>query len=247
MYNEHMEKITSLQNAKIKKWTALHKKKERDKAGLFLVEGEHLISEALSAGAVDTIITDGESPFSFSNTIQVTPEIMKKLSDNVSQVHLIAVCKKLPGKIKDDTRLLLLDGVQDPGNLGTLIRTAVSFSFDGVYMSQDACDLYNDKAIRSTQGALFHMPVVREDLHALLPILKEEGYQIIATSLEESETMTEIGTSEKMAFIFGNEGQGVSKDIQSAADHRLRIEMHGFESLNVAVAGGIVMYHYRKD
>lgn len=240
-----MQEITSLQNKKIKEWTSLHHKKDRDRTGLFLVEGEHLIEEALKADAVETIVTDTQCPFEFREVFHVTPQIMKKLSENVSAVHLIAVChqkSKKPARMK---RVILLDGVQDPGNLGTLIRTALSFSFDCVYLSEDTCDVYNDKAIRSTQGALFHMPVMRGNLSEIMNDLKKDGFLTIATSLKESKTFAQIPSQEKMAFVFGNEGQGVTEIIQKQADERLRIEMHGFESLNVAVAGGIVMYHYR--
>lgn len=241
-----MEKIESLQNAKVKKWCSLHNKKDRDKLGLFLIEGEHLIQEALSQDCVETILTDEADKYSYDKMIEVTPAIIKKLSDNISSVHLIAVCKKIHSNIEKKERLLILDGVQDPGNLGTLIRTAVSFQFDGIYCSKDTCDLYNEKVIRSTQGALFHIPVIRTDLLELREQLKEEGVQVIATSLEKSKTIDEIPASSHMAFILGNEGQGVSKELQNSADERLRIDMHGFESLNVAVAGGIVMYEYRK-
>lgn len=240
-----MEEITSLQNKKIREWTSLHHKKDRDRTGLFLVEGEHLIQEALKAAAVEIIVTDEISPFPFHNVVHVTPQIMKKLSQNVSAVHLIAVCHQTERKPENMKRVVLLDGVQDPGNLGTLIRTAVSFSFDSVYLSENTCDVYNDKAIRSTQGALFHIPVIRGDLSEILMDLKKDGFLTVATSLKESKTFDEIPVQEKMAFVFGNEGQGVTEDIQKQADERLRIEMHGFESLNVAVAGGIVMYHYR--
>lgn len=242
---EGMETICSLQNAKVKMWTSLHKKRDRDKTGLFLIEGEHLIQEALKENIVETIITDSTSPFDFKNTVVVTSQIMHKISENVSAVHLIAVCHKFEKDVQKRNRILILDGVQDPGNVGTLIRTAVSFSFDVVYMSEDACDLYNDKTIRSTQGALFHIPVIRGNLVDLVQQLQSDGICVVATSLEESMTMSEIGEKESMAFILGNEGQGVSKILQNQADYRLRIEMHGFESLNVAVAGGIVMYQYR--
>lgn len=240
-----MEKITSLENNKVKQWTSLQRKKERDRTGLFLIEGEHLIEEALKAGAVETIITDEACPFDFDHVIQVTPQIMKKVSTNVSQAHLIAVCHKLERSPEKKERVLLLDGVQDPGNLGTLLRTAVSFSFDALYLSENACDLYNEKCIRSTQGALFQIPVVRGNLADIVNELQRDRFMIVATTLENAKTMSEISETEHMGFILGNEGQGVSKQLQQMADERLRIEMHGFESLNVAVAGGIVMYHYR--
>jgi TrmH family RNA methyltransferase len=246
MYNTHMEKIESAQNARIKRWTSLHEKKERDASGCFLVEGEHLIQEALGEGAVDTIITDLEvCPFQHDHLIQVTEPIMKKLSANVSGAHLIAVCHKQLQQPEHLSRLLILDGVQDPGNLGTLVRTAVSFSFDAVYCSNDCADLYNEKTIRSTQGALFHIPVIRTDLKDLIVSLKAQQVKVICTALDGSRPMTVIPPSEKMALILGNEGQGVSKDLQLLSDTCMRIEMEGFESLNVAVAGGIVMYHYQ--
>lgn len=241
-----MEYIESLTNSRVKQWVRLHHKKNRDRTGLFLVEGEHLIQEALKADAVETIITDTASPFEFGHVIKVTGGIMKKISDNVSEVHLIAVCRQRQLSPDNDMkRVLILDGVQDPGNMGTLIRTAVSFSFDAVYCSEDCCDLYNEKTIRSTQGAMFHIPVVRCDLHDLVSGLQKDGFTVIATALDASEPMEQILPEEHMAFILGNEGQGVHKKLQMQADRRLRIEMNGFESLNVAVAGGIVMYRYR--
>ena len=240
------DKITSLQNGRVKKWTSLHTKKGRDESGLFLVEGEHLISEAITAGILKTLIIDEECPFEADEIYEVTPEIMKKISQNVSAVHMIGVCEQKEPHIAKAQRTVLLDGVQDPGNLGTIIRTAVSFGFDAVYCSEDTCDLYNDKVIRSTQGALFHIPVLRVNLNDLISNLRNDGFTIVATTLEHSKTMSEIPDEGKLAFVFGNEGKGVTPAIQKAADERLRIEMEGFESLNVAVAAGIVMYHYRR-
>lgn len=241
-----MEKIESLQNSRVKQWAALHKKKERDLTGQFLVEGEHLTQEAIHTGAAETILTDCEKYcFEDQNMIQVTPQIMRKLSSNVSEVHLITVCRRIERSAENKHRVLLIDDVQDPGNLGTMIRTAVSFSFDAVYLSEDACDLYNEKTVRSTQGALFHIPVYRGSIYDFMQELRKEKFEIIATSLDKSLSIDEIPVSDRMAFIFGNEGQGVEKKLQDDADKRLRIDMHGFESLNVAVAAGIVMYEYR--
>ena len=242
-----MEMITSLQNAKVKRWASYQKKKDRDKDGRFLVEGEHLIEEAKRAGILETVITDDETYACSDHMVVVTPAIMKKLSQNVSSVHLIGVCRKMKQADIKGNRILILDGIQDPGNLGTLIRTAVSFSFDCVVISEETADLYNDKTIRSTQGAMFHIPVIRTDLLHVITSLQKEGVVCIATSLQESKTIKEIPSCERMAFVLGNEGQGVHPEIQTLCNERLRIEMHGFESLNVAVAGGIVMYSYRKD
>lgn len=241
----NMEKITSLQNAKVKKWVRLHKKKERDESGLFLVEGEHLTEEAKKAGVLQYIITDDERLAEEGGCL-VTPEIMKKISANVSPVHLIAVCSQKKITPAHPERVLLLDGVQDPGNLGTLIRTAVSFSFDAVYCSHETADVYNEKTIRSTQGALFHIPVLYGDLTEAAAGLKKDGFVLIGTSLHGAEGMSAFEPEKKMAFVLGNEGQGVSEQMLSLCDRRLFIEMRGFESLNVAVAGGIIMYRFQK-
>ncbi len=243
-----MEKIESLQNARIKKWCRLHTKKGRDEMKRFLIEGEHLIEEALKANVVETIITDTTCPFAFEEVVLVSEAVMKKVSQNVSKVHLIAVCKEVEVDLTKKERLLILDGVQDPGNLGTMVRTAMAFQFDAVYLSNQCADLYNDKTIRSTQGALFHMPVIRvkDELDCLVASLQEEGVNVVATTLDDAKPLKEVETCSKMAFILGNEGQGVSKSLQAMANQRLRIEMQGFESLNVAVAAGIVMYTFQE-
>ena len=241
-----MEKITSLQNKKVKEWCLLHKKKFRDETHTFLIEGEHLIEEALKEGIVETILFYDTCPFSFSNTIEVTKEILNKISDNPSGANLIAVCHVLEKDPKLFQRVLILDGVQDPGNLGTLIRTAVSFSFDAIYCSKETVDLYNEKVIRSTQGAFFHIPVIYKYLKEVIPYLKEKNVKIVATALENAVSMETVEREENMAFILGNEGQGVSKESIQNSDICMRIDMNGFESLNVGVAGGIIMYRYRK-
>ena len=241
-----MEKITSLQNKKVKEWCLLHKKRYRDETHTFLIEGEHLIEEALKEGIVETILFYDTCPFSFSNIIEVTKEILNKISDNPSGANLIAVCHVLEKEPKLFQRVLILDGVQDPGNLGTLIRTAVSFSFDAIYCSKETVDLYNEKVIRSTQGAFFHIPVIYKDLKEAIPYLKEKNVKIVATALENAVSMETVESEENMAFILGNEGQGVSKESIQNSDICMRIDMNGFESLNVGVAGGIIMYRYKK-
>ena len=136
----------------------------------------------------------------------------------------------------------MLDGIQDPGNLGTLIRTAVSFGYDLIICSEQTVDLYNDKVIRSTQGSLFHIPVVRTDLASCVRELQKQGITVIATTLEKAVPLQQMEHPERFAVILGNEGSGVTRQLQDIADIRVRIEMDGFESLNVAVAGGIMMY-----
>lgn len=241
-----MKEITSLTNSFIKECCALKTKKARDQRNRFLVEGEHLISEALKGNRVETILICDRDLFHFENTIKVTPQILHKISDNVSEVHEIAICKKSERPLTGWKRLLLLDGIQDPGNMGTLIRTAVSFGFDGILISEDCVDVYNPKTVRSTQGALFHIPIIRDNLTDKIQKLKLDGIRVIATSLTNAMDMEDIPAETHMAFILGNEGQGVRKECIALSDACMRIDMNGFESLNVAVAGGIIMYRYRQ-
>ena len=240
-----MERITSLQNARVKAWCRLRQKKERDAENLFLADGDHLIEEAYAAGILKTVITDRDTPYRDVETVFVNDAVMHKICATVSTVHAVGVCTKLRIWPEDIRRTLILDGIQDPGNLGTLIRTARSFSFDAVYCSYDTCDLYNEKTIRSTQGAMFHIPVIYCDILSLIDELHKDGAVVYSAALDASIPLADVQEKKKMALILGNEGQGIRKEVQKASDVCVRIEMDGFESLNVAVAGGILMYRFR--
>ena len=237
-----MEQIESSANVRIKEWAKLLQKKERDKTGRFLAEGDHLIEEALREGLVEVIISDHAQDYAFEPKILAPSHVIAKLSASVSGAHSVAVCRQKKAEPAAMNRILMLDGIQDPGNLGTLIRTAVSFQYDAVICSEKTVDLYNDKVIRSTQGSLFHIPVLRTDLENCVRQLQNDGICVIATTLEDAVPLGSLNCPKRYAVILGNEGSGVSRVLQDSADVRVRIEMAGFESLNVAVAGGIMMY-----
>ena len=153
-----MEIIKSLQNDKIKQLVKLHNKKYRNINKQFLVEGEHLINEALMSNCVSLLILseDYNSNFNFNGKIiYVTQDVMNKLSQNVSEVKMIAMCEMQNTRCDDFDNFIMLDNLQDPGNVGTIIRTALSFNFSKIYLSKNCVDIYNDKLIRSTQGAIF--------------------------------------------------------------------------------------------
>lgn len=243
--------ITSLTNAKVKTWMKYHQKKYRDKDQCFLVEGEHLIQEAIEADALKVLLLKKESKNIFAwqgECYYVSEEIMKKLSMNVSQISCIGVCHKKSDVFSNDAnRILLLDDVQDPGNLGTLVRSAYSFGFDAIFASKNSVDLYNDKVIRSTQGALFHIPYFQMEMKDAISLLKKNDFSIYATALKNAKPLSSFSTTdEKIAIVLGNEGNGVHSSIIDECDTSIKIEMKRFESLNVAVAGGICMYYFRK-
>lgn len=242
--------ISSLTNAKVKQWAKYKEKKYREQDQMFLIEGDHLIQEADRAGLVDMILVEQgrENPFPSYQTYEVTNEILKKLSDSVSGTWIMAVCHY---PVYDSTnfgkKVIVLDDVQDPGNVGTIIRTALSFGYDSVLLSSHSVDIYNHKLIRSTQGALFHLPVIRGDVIEFLNILKEQDITLYATALQNATPLQQSPiANSNIALIFGNEGSGVSSQVLAMSDYRVYIEMNTFESLNVAVAAAICMYEFQK-
>lgn len=243
-----MTEILSAGNERVKNWAKLQHKKYRDQSGQFLVEGEHLIEEAIRAKAVEQllILKGRDNPFD-QEAIVCSAEVMKKLSVSVSGSWLIAVCRLNEKAAERPERIVILDGVQDPGNVGTIVRTAYSFGFDAIILSPDCADMTNEKCIRSTQGAMFHLPWSREQLTAVLPKLTAEGFTIIGTALEKAEPLAGIEIPQKTALVFGNEGQGIRPETLALCDQRAFIEMNRFESLNVAVAAGICLYRFRRE
>lgn len=242
-------KISSVHNEKVKRWMKYHQKKYRDQDAMFLVEGEHLIEEAYQAGCLATLLVREGHKLLVSGahqTYEVCDAIMERLSKNVSKVDYIGVCRKLQVATAKQGRSVILDGVQDPGNVGTIIRSAYSFGFDIVYLGENCVDVYNEKVIRSTQGALFHIPVVVCDSIACIQNLQARGICVVATALQDSMPLKSLQAVEQMAFVFGNEGSGVSKECLQQSDVIVRIEMNHFESLNVAVAASICMYTFQK-
>ncbi len=230
--------IKSLQNTHIKEIIKLNNKKARDEAGLFIVEGDHLISEARKNGVIKEVITTDKSILADT---YVTLDIMKKISNQKSFANIIAVCKKLEEK-KVGKRVLVLDGIQDPGNLGTIIRSAVAFNFTDIVLSKTCVDLYNDKVIRSSEGMIFGINVIRTDIEEFLKTNKEK-YQILTTDVNKGKDIRNMVLDDKLIVIIGNEGNGVSDNLKKLADDTVKIEMNtNCESLNAGVSASILMY-----
>lgn len=237
--------ITSASNNTIKALIKLKQKKYRDETGYYLVEGEHLVEEAMKAKQVECLISTKDITSDLP-IIVVSNEVMSKLSFTKSPQSIMAKCKiKKEKKLIDGKRYLILDDLQDPGNIGTLIRTALAFSIDQVILSNNCVDLYNDKLLRSMQGANFHINCIYDDLKTVISTLKKNNVKIIGSALENGQDIKQIKISEKMAFIVGNEGNGMNKDILQECDYVGYIPINTIESLNVAIAGSIMMYHFK--
>ena len=231
--------ITSLDNPKIKYLCKLIKPSVRKKEGKFIVEGKHLVKEA----KLKDLLIEAYSIEEKEGYIQVTESIMKKITNTDTVVSEIGLCKMID-KAELSNKLLILDGIQDPGNMGALMRSAKAFGFETIVLGNGCVDIYNDKVIRASQGAIFKLNFINANLKEFIPNHPE--YDIYGTNVIKGISLENVKKSNKMALVLGNEGNGISKDVFDVIEKNIYIPMSDTESLNVSVAGGIIMY-YLKD
>lgn len=253
--------MTSVQNKQVKQWKKLKTVKGRKQEGLYLVEGPHLLDEALKTGqTIHSIMTsDPEEVFghfaakypedrlSAYTWIHISEGIRSELATTVTNQNVFAVIeapKRKGIEINATSRFLILDGIQDPGNMGTLLRSAVAFGFHQVFVSKDCVDLYNDKVLRSGQGAHYYVETYTGDLGDLYEQFKAKEVRIYTTALTQTSQLShQVEYTSPMALVLGNEGRGVSSVSQEASEVNVLIPMvTTLESLNVGVAGSILMY-----
>lgn len=238
-----MKKITSLTNQHIKELSELKKAYKRKETQQFLVEGEDFLLLAYEKHRLVEILTLEYLPsYQDVEQIIVTKEILEKLSFNKSPASVIGLCLFVSSQEIKGNKLLYLDAVQDPGNVGTLIRTAVAFNYDGVLLSSECASIYNEKVIASSKGAIFKINLY-ENVDLLE--LKKLNYTLISTSLKEAENYRKYSFKSNFVLVLGNEGQGVKKENLAISDYIVKIEMSEIDSLNVGIAGGILMNEYR--
>lgn len=238
---------SSCDNKKIKDIKKLNIKKYRDLENKYLVEGEHLVREAYKKGVLETLIIEDGCDFNLDiDTISVSYDVLKYISELETPQKMMGICKKFESN-DIGNKVLILDQIQDPGNLGTIIRSAVAFSFDTVILSNDSVDLYNSKVIRASQGMIFNLNIKRCNLTDIIPKLKKENYKIFGTRVTGGNDIKSIEKNNKFAIIMGNEGNGLSLDIQKLCDEFIYIKMNEkCESLNVGVATSIILYELSK-
>ncbi|CAG9619575.1 TrmH family RNA methyltransferase [Sutcliffiella rhizosphaerae] len=251
-----MKYIESVKNNQVKQWKKLHKKKEREKSGTFIIEGFHLIEEALKVNDLVEIIIISEDrsipkhwEFNEIELIYAVPSVLKEISETETPQGVTAICripKNNQQTINQHHKLLMLDQVQDPGNVGTMIRTADAAGMDMVILGEGCADLYSSKVIRSTQGSIFHLPILRGELSDYIKLCKLQNIPVYGTALTNGVVYHEMKPSSSFALILGNEGSGMSENHLVQTDKNLFIPIHGkSESLNVGVAAGILMYYLR--
>lgn len=251
--------LTGLQNPMVKAAAELKQKKYRQQQGLFLAEGLRTVEEAVRYGAVQSIfytaIEDDrtrtvleEAAAKQIKLVCVSDKVLKKIADTKTPQGIIAVCemrsKRLDDFLASGKMLLVLDRVTDPGNIGTMLRTADAAGVGGLLLLQGCADIYAPKTVRASMGSLFHLPVLSglsEEL--LVQAARKAGYELLVTCLDGADNLYKADLQGRLAFVMGNEANGVSPALLAAADKRVFIPMQGrAESLNVAMAAGIVMF-----
>lgn len=230
-----IKKIESKQNQNIKDLQKLSVSKFSKEQRLFKIEGFHALEMARKSGALLSVFTTKEIKDLEVPQYLVSKEIMESISSAKTPQGVICVCSYLEEKPIKSHKVLMLDDVQDPGNLGTLLRTALAFGYNDVIL-KGGCSPYNEKVLQSTQGAIFNLNIINYD--GKLP----KGYEVIATEIKGSVDLSTIIKVNKHILVLGNEAHGVSKEVLDIADKRVRIDIKNIESLNVAIAGAITMY-----
>jgi len=243
--------ITSVKNDKVKAWKKLHKRKDRMKTNTFLIEGFHLLEEAINSSWVirEVVIQSGVELPDWCNQlpfVEVSEYVFGQISQTKSPQGIAAVVEMKEAGAAEGNCILLVDAVQDPGNLGTMIRTADACGFSGIVLGMDTVDVFNEKVIRATQGSLFHISIYQRDLKGEITRLQQNDFKVWATALKGAERFDHMKVPEKTALLVGNEGAGVKEELLAAADQTVKIPIYGkAESLNVSVAAGILMYYIK--
>lgn len=249
-----MERITSLKNPRVVLWRSLKERKGRRESGCFLVEGRKMVEEALRASfPVEALLVDekriGEFALAQGIPTYALPEnVLAAVCDTKTPQGIAAVVRIQYGA-RLGRRVVALDGVQDPGNVGTIIRTADAAGLDGVLFSDQCADVFSPKTLRATMGSIFRMPIqVTDDLPAALCCLRQKGYSILSSQLDGEPFYQRSSVGESFCLIIGNEGNGISDEVKATATHRVKLPMRGgAESLNAAIAAGIMMYDLMRE
>jgi TrmH family RNA methyltransferase len=250
-----IKEISSVNNQYVKDLLSLKDKNTRNELKLFLVEGYHLVEEALKHHLLDSVLsTDKEvlNNIDIANKYLVSDAVIKKLSTTKTPQNIIGVVKNNINTSFDtllskrDLKLIILDNVNDPGNLGTIIRTAAALGIDAVISSVETVDYYNDKVLRATQGAIFKIPLFKMNLKEVLLLLKDNNITVYGTHLESSISVKEVDKKDKLAVVVGNEAQGVSKEVLDLCDKNIILPMNNdVESLNVSIAAALLMWELK--
>ncbi len=238
--------IESVNNEKAKYYKKLREKKYILEYGKYIVEGEHLVIEALKAGVLEEVLVSVECNIALDvPKVMVSKRVMENVSLLKSVPSIMGVVKLIENTEIKGKKIVILDNVQDPGNVGTIIRSALAFNVSTVVLSEDSVSLYNDKMLRASEGTIFNMNVVRKNIVEAIEEIKSKGIKVYYADMAGSINIDETNIKD-YALCLGSEGQGVSENVKKMCDASINIPMNSLvESLNVSVSGGIIMYKFR--
>lgn len=254
--------LTSLQNPLIKQIRSLHRAKGRREIGLFLIEGTHLIEAACAAErAIATVCcTEAwqtqypvlwEQIARWAQRIEVvSAEVLRAIATTTEPDGIVATLERIATPAPKFTHLgLVLETIQDPGNLGTMIRTVAAVGAEGLLLSPDSVDLDHPKVVRASAGAWFQVPMATHaDLPTALQRYQQQGFQVVATLPTAKDSFWDIDLRKPTLLLLGNEGAGLSPELTAIADQTIRIPIHpGVESLNVAIAAALILYEAKRQ
>lgn len=231
--------ITSRDNTVIKNFAKLQSAKRRKERGEYLVYGKTLCDLAVASQAVTALIFSDEADFlgsAFQRKLLVTDRVMSSLAED-AHVGICAVCRMKAQSFLSDQHVVVLDGIQDPGNLGTILRSAKAFGFSNIFLSEDSVDLHNTKVLRAAHGAHFSLRVRQGDLDEYL---RSSRNRLVTTFIDEGCGFRRAPTA-VYDIVFGNEGKGIRESVRPLARENLKLDIE-FESLNVAIAASIILY-----
>ncbi len=235
-------KITSTSNQTIKELLKLKKSSYRKEKRMFLCEGEDFIKEAKLTNLGIHVYALEDKDYGIETTL-VSENVLNKISTYENSKEPVILCSYKNDEFEFEDRLIYLDGVQDPGNVGTILRTALAFSYEGVIFANNSASIYSQKVISASKGSIFHIKTYE---NITLEFLKENGYEIIVTSLRDATDYKKYKPGKKIVLVLGNEGKGVSENSLKLASKIVKIDIADCcESLNVGVAAGILMERYR--
>ncbi len=217
------------------------------KGEYFIVEGFHMVEMAIESGMAIRIFSLKEFPHGNVEFYLTNESVIKKLASSKNPEGIVALCKKKENtELKGDV-IVYLDELQDPGNVGTILRTSLAFGYYDILSSKGNASIYGAKTLSSSQGAIFKLNVFESKNNPEEDILslKNKGYKILATDLKSSYPLKELEIEKPYVLVLGNEGKGVNPKILELADKKVRIEMGNIDSLNVGVAAGILLYELK--
>lgn len=247
MFENNNILISSVDNKKVKDFIKLKQKKYRDAENKFIIETENLIKEAYLEGKLEEIYLLSGTSISFEVSVPiyyVTEKVMNKIK-NANTSKVMGIASKNDNFLYSGNKYLLLDRISDPGNLGTILRSSAAFGIDTVILSNDCCDLYNDKVIRASEGAIFKLNIIKEDVAVAISNLKKLNINIYGTDVESGKDVRDIPKN-NFCVIMGNESSGISNEVKTLVTDNIYIKTENVESLNVAVATSIILYELSK-